>query len=439
MKKMKILGTVNINGEDKVIRVEKNGDIYKYYLEEQVIGAFDPDVMGDTLIAFRENSLENELSGEIRDEIIQLIETAGKDEILEVKEEREQDENIYTQERGYQREIGQNKEDSRTEKKQDKVEDKLKANKNEKSINSDKKIENTTGDINIKQTVDMDTMVTDMDSMGEKLEKAGKIKGSKEKNGKLGIVESDELKNLRDENGNELQGHSSRYEAVVITNERGKDGKPIVRALDLENDTQEGTNPTERNYQIKQNDESQKGDVLTRLKIQGQETIGIEKGDYGEVEVYHSHNKTLGGEGVEGNQSLDRQVETSNSKNPIEGTDQATQKLAQEYQDGYRSVEETYQEAKQHENDKREPCEEIEVEDLDGDPNTSSHSHIDDTVSKLMENGEIAEKFTEREVREMVTKAWENRSDEQTLEEFQKKVEDDIEYDAQYMRGGRER
>ena len=438
-KNMKILGNVNINGENKQLRVEKDGDLYKYILENEVIGVFDPDVMADTLIIFRENTLENELSDKIRDEITQVIEKVGKEEILETEPEKEQEKNVYDRQMGYQKAIGT---EEKSKKQEEPETSKNKDRKQEESIRGkEDKVENTTGDIQIKQEVNMDTMATDMDSLGEKLEKAGKIKGSDEKGGKLGIVESDELDNLRDENGKRLEGHSSRYEAVVITNKTGRDGKPIVRALDLENDTQEGTNPEEQTYQVSQNKNqpAKKGDVLTRLRVQGQETIGIEKGQYGEVEVYHSANKTIGGNGIEGNKSLDKQLETSNSKNAVKGMDEQTQKLSQEYQDGYRSVEASYQEAKQHENAKEEPCEEMEQEDMDGNPNTSTHNHIDDTVKVLMENDEIADKFTEREVKEMVEKAWENKDSEETLEEFQKKVEEEIEADAENMRGERGR
>ena len=294
------------------------------------------------------------------------------------------------------------------------------------------KVENKVNDINIKQEVDMDTMATDMDTIGKRLEEAGKIKGD-EKEGKLAFVESDDLKKLKNEKGESLQGHESRYEAVLI------DKKGNVRDLNLENDTQEGNNPMESNYQVKQNknENVEKGDVLTRLKIQGEETIGIENGQYGEIEVYHSHNKTIGGEGVEGNKSLDRQLETKNSKNAVEGTDQAMQKLAQKYQDGYRSVEETYQEAEQHEDVSGEPCDELEVEDIDGAPNTISHSHTDDIIAKLMQNGEINDKFTEREIRERVEREWNQKEEDMSKEEFQKNIEQDIEQDAANMRGER--
>ena len=433
---MKVLGSVNVNGENKQLGVEKEGDLYKYILGNEVVGVFDPDVMADTLIVFRENTLENALSDQIRDEITQIIEIAGKEEILRTEPEKEQEENVYDRQMGYQKAVGREE-----DKKLEREDETLDKDKRKKEITEEttEKVENTTGDIQIKQEVDMDAaMATDMDSVGEKLEKAGVIKGADEKNGKLGIVESDELDNLRDENGKRLEGHSSRYEAVVITNKTGRDGKPIVRALDLENDTQEGTNPEEQTYQVSQNKNqpAKKGDVLTRLKVQGQETIGIEKGQYGEVEVYHSSDKTIGGNGIEGNKSLDKQLETSNSKNAVEGMDEQTQKLSQEYQDGYRSVEASYQEAKKHEKAQEEPCEEIEQKDMDGNPNTSSHNHIDDTVTLLMKNDKIKDTFTEREVREMVVRAWDRKGDK-NLEEFQKDVKEDIEADAENMRGER--
>ena len=39
----------------------------------------------------------------------------------------------------------------------------------------------------------------------------------------------------------------------------------------------------------------------------------------------------------------------------------------------------------------------------------------------------------------MVERAWENRDEDKTLEEFQKNIEEDIEADAENMRGERGR
>lgn len=113
---MKVLGSVNVNGEEKQLGVEKDGDLYKYVLGNEVVGVFDPDIMADTLIIFRENTLENELSDQIRDEITQVIEAAGKEEILKAEPEKDQGENAYTRQMGYQKTIGEEEKNKNPEK-----------------------------------------------------------------------------------------------------------------------------------------------------------------------------------------------------------------------------------------------------------------------------------------------------------------------------------
>lgn len=428
---MKLLGEININGKKNNLYVEKEDKIYKYFLDDKFIGAYDPDVMGENLIVFRENTIENELSAQIKDEIVQTIEKSGKEKVIE-----ENDKNLqFDEDVVYSKNTKESNKNIELKKDEEKCKNKNNKRESKNTKNNEEKNENTTKKINVKQTVKMDAMATDMDSIGKRLEKAGKIRGN-DKHAKLGIVESDQISNLRDENGNKLKGQSSRYQAVVVTNEKSKDGGQIVKPLDIETDMQEGTNPTKRNYQVNQNKSVKKDDVITRLKIQGEETLGIENGEYGELNVYHSRNKTIGGKGVEGNHSLDKQLETPNAKNMI-GTDSKTLKLSQEYQDGYRSVENSYQEAKQHEKDNGEPCDEIEVDDIDGDINTHSHDHIDSIVEEIMKNGEVNEKFTEREVKEMVNKAYQNKSKDESLEEFKDRVENSIEIDAEHMKGER--
>ena len=428
---MKLLGEININGKKNNLYVEKEDKRYKYFLDDKFIGAYDPDVMGENLIVFRENTIENELSAQIKDEIVQTIEKSGKEKVIE-----ENDKNLqFDEDVVYSKNTKESNKNIELKKDEEKCKNKNNKRESKNTKNNEEKNENTTKKINVKQTVKMDAMATDMDSIGKRLEKAGKIRGN-DKHAKLGIVESDQISNLRDENGNKLKGQSSRYQAVVVTNEKSKDGGQIVKPLDIETDMQEGTNPTKRNYQVNQNKSVKKDDVVTRLKIQGEETLGIENGEYGELNVYHSRNKTIGGKGVEGNHSLDKQLETPNAKNMI-GTDSKTLKLSQEYQDGYRSVENSYQEAKQHEKDNGEPCDEIEVDDIDGDINTHSHDHIDSIVEEIMKNGEVNEKFTEREVKEMVNKAYQNKSKDESLEEFKDRVENSIEIDAEHMKGER--
>lgn len=384
-----IIGQIEVEGKTAELLVKKEGEILKYYCLN-LIGVYTPRIPGETII-FRQDTLENVVSANIKDnEQKNAISPLEKEQIqrfLERIKIMDIMEKLRTQERGVKERTQYNakirvNESNKKQQKQNEIK------KNEKEViqkqqNQPEKVKNKIKDINIKQEVNMKTRVTDMSNLEQVLQKNKKM--PKLEHGdeplKMGIVESDDLKKLENDKGQKEQGHTSRYEAVVMT----KQGK--VQALDLENDTQEGTNPSEKNYQIKQNKTVKQGDVLTRLKV-GEGTVGIEKGQYGEVEVYHSPRKTIGGKNIEGNKSLDRQLETSNAKNTLEGTDIEMLKLAQEHNDGYRSVEDGYQEVEKHE--KQHPdCEQKSAKDLDGDSNTHSHVHEADDFVELSSGEKI--------------------------------------------------
>ena len=372
---LKIIGKIEIDGKEKEILLKReDSDIKFYYLN--LIGVYSPKIPGNVII-FREDTLENVVSADAKDskqknqisptEKEQIQNLLEKIKILDLINRIKNERRNYVERTNYNKTIYENKINQKNQKQ-------VIYKNNEKDLlktqqKPNKKIENTLGDINIKQEVNMNTRVTDMKNLEQVLQKNKKIPKLKHGDSplKMGIVESDDLKKLKNEKGEKEQGHSSRYEAVMIT----KKGK--IQKLDLENDTAKGTNPFEKNYQVKQDGTVQKEDSLTRLKV-GEGTISMQKGKYGEVEVYHSPRKTIGGKNIEGNKSLDRQLETTNSKNIIKGTDIETLKLAQEYNDGYRSVEESYQEIEQHE--KKYPnCEKNTPKDIDGDLNTTSHTH----------------------------------------------------------------
>lgn len=377
---IQIIAEIEIGEEKKELLAQKEGEILKYYFMN-LIGVYTPKMPGETII-FKQDTLENEVSTDIKDNIQKnKISPTEKEQIQQFLEKIKIKDVL--EKTPYNKQIRTEKAEQKKSQKQEEKE------KNGKDITKGKtkqpeKTTNQLGDINIKQEVDMDTRVTDMSNLGQVLQKNKKM--PKLEHGdeplKMGIVESDDLKNLENEQGQNEQGHTSRYEAVMIT----KQGK--VQSLDLENDTQEGNNPLEKNYQVKQNNTVKNGDVLTRLKV-GEGTIGIEKGQYGEVEVYHSPRKTIGGKGIEGNKSLDRQLETSNAKNTLEGTDIESLKLAQEYNDGYRSVEKGYQEAERHQ-EEHPNCEEKTVKDLDGDKNTFSHTHETEEFVELSSGEKVS-------------------------------------------------
>ena len=366
-----IMGQIEIEGNLREILAKREGEILKYYVLK-LIGVYSPKIPEETII-FKQDTLKNSLANHIKDSVqndqLTNEEKAQIKQFLEQIKIRDFLEKEQMQERTYDQKAVKTKEENRKQTRKETITKEPNQKEENQAVDTKQPQKNKLGDIDIKQEVDMDTRVTDMSNLGQVLEKNKKMptleKGDEPL--KMGIVESDDLKNLKNEKGQKEQGHTSRYEAVMIT----KQGN--IQALNLENDTQEGNHPNEKNYQVKQNDEVEKGDVLTRLKV-GKGTIGIEKGQYGEVEVYHSSTKTVGGQGVEGNKSLDRQLETSNAKNTGKGTNPETLKLAQEYQDGYRSVEAGYQEAERHK-EEHENCEPKSVKDLDGNIHTQSHTH----------------------------------------------------------------
>lgn len=383
------LGQIEIEEKQKDMILKKEEQYFKYYYLE-LIGVYTPKMPGETII-FREDTIENAVSANIKEteqkNKISPLEKEQIEQFLERIKIWEIAEKIQMQERGvkeksqYNKTIKQNTENKKEQQKSQN--NKKQQKEQERQEKQPQKIKNKANDINIKQEVDMDTRVTDMHNLNQVLKKNEKMPELEHGDEalKMGIVESDNLKDLKNAKGEKEQGHSSRFEAVVITK------KGNIQTLDLENDTQEGTNPTEKNYQVKQNEDVEKSDVLTRLKV-GEGSIGIEKTQYGEVEVYHSPRKTIGGNGIEGNKSIDRQLETSDSKNTMEGTDIETLKLAQEHNDGYRSVEDGYQEIEKH--DKQHPdCEQKTVKDLDGEKNTQSHIHPEPTEEFVeLSNGE---------------------------------------------------
>ena len=84
--------------------------------------------------------------------------------------------------------------------------------------------------------------------------------------------------------------------------------------------------------------------------------------------------------------------------------------LAEEFGDGYRSVEEGYQEAAKHEKNGKAEDGDLKIDDIDGEKNTKSHVHDNIDYSKLAvkwgyykggePNGEKAQKLFEEKRKE---------------------------------------
>lgn len=378
---MKYIGKIKIGEEEKILSLSKKNGKYEYFLDNENIGLYDPITMYgmEEKILFKENTLANELSSNIRDEIEDLVDILDEEELEEMQPDYEK-EQVDVLEQLLQLEENEDitriatvKLDEKIENKQN--EEELKKKKDTK--NETEKVLGTEKDVTIKQEMNFNDKVTDIRDLGQLISDEGKMpKLEGKKFVKMGIIESEQMDNLTNTSGKIAKENTTRYSFVAIAS----DG--TVVPMELEQDYQEGDNPTEKNYQVSRNGEIKQDDVLSRFKI-GEGTFSVKNGRYGELEVYHSPRKTLGGKGVEGNKSLDIQLETDNV---WERTDEERE-LVGEHTTGYRSVERSYQEAKVHEIDGK-ACENLEIEDIDGDEQTKSH---------LPENEEIEEDFVKLE------------------------------------------
>lgn len=339
----------------------------KYYLGTTQIGTFNKKIKENNIL-FKERKIEEELGKQIRD-VVMSIDLMKKE--ISLIEENEKEKDLIEKALGIEGEyeitsiatisLKEKLEDEQKKKTQSRI---LNISM---MINLPKKL-STKSDVNIKQEMKMGSKVTDMKTLEQVLRDDKKLPQIKNKKFiKMGIIESDHRDNLVDtKTGKKAKVNTTRYSFVAIAN----DG--TVVPLDLKQDYQEGNNPNEINYQVNQKGEVEQDDVSSRFKI-GNGTFAIKNGEYGEIKVYHSPRKTIGGKGIEGNKSLDRELETDN----IWIMKKEVRDLASKYKTGYRSVEEGYQEAKLHEDEKGRIIENdnMKVEDIDGIENTKSHVH----------------------------------------------------------------
>ena len=298
---MKYIGKIKIGEEEKILSLSKKNGKYEYFLDNENIGLYDPITMYgmEEKILFKENTLANELSSNIRDEIEDLVDILDEEEIEEMQPDYEK-EQVDVLEQLLQLEENEDitriatvKLDEKIENKQN--EEELKKKKDTK--NETEKVLGTEKDVTIKQEMNFNDKVTDIRDLGQLISDEGKMpKLEGKKFVKMGIIESEQMDNLTNTSGKIAKENTTRYSFVAIAS----DG--TVVPMELEQDYQEGDNPTEKNYQVSRNGEIKQDDVLSRFKI-GEGTFSVKNGRYGELEVYHSPRKTLGGKGVEGNKS----------------------------------------------------------------------------------------------------------------------------------------
>ena len=416
---MRYLGEV----EGKALYAEWNNDFnqVRFILNEDYIAVYDSNIMKlmETPIVFRNNTIENELSAEAKDRIKQLAKEVNVDELQnDVKEYG----NDTREAIGKALDIDSEDIKSLTEIDLDEEVEKDETDLNNNIIEQKEK-EATTKDIQIKQELKMDTMATSMKTIGGVLERADKMPKVPGKNfTKLGIVESNKIKDI----DKDARTNTTRFSIVAIAS----DG--TVVPLELEQDSQEGNNPREISYRVNADGRVEQDDVNSRFKIGNSgETISIKfSNGPGNIEVGYSAHKTLGGEGIEGNVSVDHQLQTSSVywKSRRDSRDQ-------EYADGVRGTEEKTREAQvesKHDKNWQRGKKGVPMQEnddykiVDGKLDTDAQNHINDIRQRakelINEDEDVANVFTEAEVVEMLEKAHDNKKN---LDEAEENIKED--------------
>lgn len=350
--------------DDKMVEVtiRRQAYMYSYFIGDKRIGVFDPNVMEDNILILN-NTVDNELADKIKDSINKM--TLG-----EIEEEAQETEKIYEYMRGKHddekiKDIRIIKLDNKDAKEEDKEKEENKEEADEKDEEEIKEVDNK-GKVDVKQTINLDERANDMHDMRKWL-------GVPQDVAKIGVIESYQMSNLRDENGKSYEENSTRYSLVAI----GKDGnvEPLSKYMPgLEQRDSSGNDPTRETYQVDNDGNVEKDAVLSEYQF-GSKIIQIDNKETGRIEV------NIGEEARNSTEAMGVKVRDSNT---YFATDRSTRSVIGEYEEnGENTVEENIEEADAHKRIDPE-YKELNEEDIDGNMATSSHLH--DRV--VLESGE---------------------------------------------------
>lgn len=370
---------INLNGKNievTVVQNPQNKYEYEYYIGNSQIGELNTNVVKYGNIIMRENSyivealqklgvmeqdkaekqntLENELSAQIKDKIDGLdredIESAAR----ETKEINE-----YIEEIGLERskikgvrilemdneEPKERKSDKKQKEKGSTIEEKEKKN----NIT-------TTKNTNILQEIDLDERANDMHDIRKWL--GGKIPQNITK---VGVIYSDEMNEMKDESGKSYDRNSTRYSLVAIS----KDGKvePLQKYIpELQQRSASGDNPISRKYQVRDDGTVEKDSILSEYEI-GDKIIQLDNKEMGRIEM------NIGEEARDSTETMGVQLRDSNT---IFVPDTSQRSVIGEYErEGEDTVEENLEEIKAHDKEHKD-CNKATEKDIDGDPSTKS-------------------------------------------------------------------
>lgn len=432
---------INLNGKNIEVTVVKNPQNkfeYEYYIGNVQIGELNTNIMKYGNIIMREdsyivealqklgvmekeigeksNTLKNEISSQIKDKIDGL----SRDEIENAsKETREIDK--YIDEIGIERShirdvrILEMDDEESKEKKTDERQKKKSSTKEEKENNI-----TTTKNTNILQEIELSERANDMHDIRKWL--GGKIPQNITK---VGVIYSDQMNKMKDENGKSYDRNSTRYSLVAIS----KDGKvePLQKYIpELQQRSASGDNPISRKYQVRDDGTVEKDSILSEYEI-GDKIIQLDNKEMGRIEM------NIGEEARDSTETMGVQLRDSNT---IFVPDTSQRSVIGEYErEGEDTVEENLAEIKAHEKEHKD-CNKATEKDIDGDPSTKSE-HVmamEDAYIKvcarniLDKNPELRDTYNQNDIenklKEKVNKEYLSKEElENSLDEITEEIE----------------
>ena len=375
----------------------------------------------------KQNTLENELSAKIKDQIDNL----SREEIRKSAKET-QGIDRYIEEQGIERSRIKDVRVLELDK------DEQKSNSKRKDVTTSKKHQKqevektTTKDINIKQELKLDERANDMHSIRKWL--GGQVPHSIEK---IGVIESDQMDEMKNEKGQKYKSPTTRYSLVAI----GKDGtvEPLQKYIpQLRQRSASGNNPTPQKYQVRDDGSVVKDSVLSEFEI-GRKIIQIDNKEMGRIEV------NIGEEARNSTETMGVQLRDSNT---IFATDTSQRSVIGEYeQNGEDVVVDNLKEIKPH-FEKDEDCTKATEEDIDGDRSTKSEHVKEDIKEHVMsienayikvcarkildENPNLGETYNQTDIenmlKEKINKEYLSKEElENSLDEISKQIEEQAE------------
>lgn len=432
---------INLNGKNievTVVQNLQNKYEYEYYIGNVQIGELNTNIVKYGNIIMRENSyivealqklgvmekeigeksntLKNEISSQIKDKIDGL----SRDEIENAsKETREIDK--YIDEIGIERShirdvrILEMDDEESKEKKTDERQKKKSSTKEEKENNI-----TTTKNTNILQEIELSERANDMHDIRKWL--GGKIPQNITK---VGVIYSDQMNKMKDENGKSYDRNSTRYSLVAIS----KDGKvePLQKYIpELQQRSASGDNPISRKYQVRDDGTVEKDSILSEYEI-GDKIIQLDNKEMGRIEM------NIGEEARDSTKTMGVQLRDSNT---IFVPDTSQRSVIGEYErEGEDTVEENLAEIKAHEKEHKD-CNKATEKDIDGDPSTKSE-HVmamEDAYIKvcarniLDKNPELRDTYNQNDIenklKEKVNKEYLSKEElENSLDEITEEIE----------------